>query len=153
MLMSEFVVEKIEEFASVLLPSMGLELVEVQFRREGHGWVLRLFIDCEQGVTVDHCADVSREVSDFLDVEDLIDHPYHLEVSSPGLERPLKSLNDYRRFVGRRAKIKLRESVDGQKVFAGTINSVNDHGVELELEDGSKVMLPFAHIRKARLAI
>lgn len=151
--MSDFIIEKIEEFANTLLPSMGLELVEVQFRREGHGWVLRLFIDCEQGITVDHCADVSRELSAFLDVEDLIDHQYHLEVSSPGLERPLKTLRDYERFSGRKAKLKLRESVEGQKVIVGVIQQVHAEGVEL-LQDGDDVVnVPFEHIRKARLAL
>lgn len=151
--MSEFIVEKIAEFADSLLPSMGLELVEVQFRREGHGWVLRLYIDCEDGITVDHCADVSREVSDFLDVEDLIDHPYHLEVSSPGLERPLKTIRDYQRFTGRKVKVKLRESVEGQKVYVGKILQVHDECVELALDEDHTVLLPFEHIRKARLAI
>lgn len=151
--MSEFIIEKIEEFAKTLLPSMGLELVEVQFRREGHGWVLRLFIDCETGITVDHCADVSREVSDFLDVEDLIEHQYHLEVSSPGLERPLKSMRDYERFIGRKAKIKLRESVDGEKVYVGEILRVQNESVELAVQDKGVVILPFEHIRKARLAL
>jgi len=151
--MSEFIIEKIEEFAKTLLPSMGLELVEVQFRREGHGWVLRLFIDCETGITVDHCADVSREVSDFLDVEDLIEHQYNLEVSSPGLERPLKTVRDYERFIGRKAKIKLRESVDGEKVYVGEIQSVQGESVELAVKDKGAVILPFEHIRKARLAL
>lgn len=153
MLMSEFVIERVEEFANALLPSMGLELVEVQFRREGHGWVLRLYIDCEQGITVDHCADVSRELSDFLDVEDLIDHPFSLEVSSPGLERPLKSFRDYTRFVGRKVKVKLRETIEGQKVFVGNIQQVREESIELVLEDQSTVVLPFEHIRKARLAL
>ena len=153
MLMTEFIIEKIEEFANTLLPSMGLELVEVQFRREGHGWVLRIFIDNEEGISVDHCADVSREVSDFLDVEDLIDHPYNLEVSSPGLERSLKSLADFEQFAGRKARLKLREAVNGQKVFEGVIQQVNHENIELVLDDQSTVQLPFEHIRKARLAL
>jgi len=151
--MSEFIIGKIEEFANALLPSMGLELVEVQFRREGHGWVLRLFIDCETGITIDHCADVSREISDFLDVEDFIEHQYHLEVSSPGLERPLKTVRDYERFIGRKAKIKLRETVDGEKVYVGEIQSVQGEGIELAVKDKGVVSLPFEHIRKARLAL
>ena len=151
--MSEFIIEKIEEYASSLLPSMGLELVEVQFRREGHGWVLRLFIDCEGGITVDHCADVSREVSDYLDVEDLIEHPYHLEVSSPGLERPLKKLADYQRYLGRKVKVKLREEVEGQKVFVGELLRIEDDGVVVQLEKNTTVAVAFANIRKARLAL
>lgn len=151
--MSDFVIEKIEEFARALLPSMGLELVEVQFRREGHGWVLRIFIDSEEGITVDHCADVSREVSDYLDVEDLIDHPFNLEVSSPGLERPLRSITDFERFAGRKARVKLREAVGDQKVFTGIIGRANEESIELVLEDESTVQLPFELIRKARLSL
>ena len=151
--MSEFVIEKVEEYATSLLPSMGLELVEVQFRREGHGWVLRLFIDCEGGITVDHCADVSREMSAYLDVEDLIEHPYHLEVSSPGLERPLKKLADYHRYIGRKVKVKLREEVEGQKVFTGELQQVDDDGVVVQSDDTKTVALAFANIRKARLAL
>lgn len=154
--MSEFVIEKLEEFASSLLPSMGLELVEVQFRRDGHGWVLRIFIDNiadERGVTVDHCADVSREVSAFLDVEDLIDHPFNLEVSSPGLERPLKSTADFQRFIGRKARVKLREPVNGEKVFEGVIQEASEESVELVLENESTVQLPFELMRKARLSL
>ena len=151
--MSEYIIDKITEFGAKLLPSMGLELVEVQFRREGHGWVLRLFIDCEGGITVDHCADVSREISDYLDVEDLIDHPYHLEVSSPGLERPVRSKEDFIRFSGRKAKVKLRESVEGEKVFVGVIGAVHDDSVELAIDGGRTVALRFTDMRKARLAL
>lgn len=151
--MNDFIKEKVGEFAESLLPAMGLELVEVQFRREGHGWVLRIFIDSEQGITVDHCADVSREVSDFLDVEDLIDHPYNLEVSSPGVERPLKTIKDFERFVGRKAKLRLHEAVDGQKVFVGTIQQVYDDATVLLLESGGEVRFAFDNISKARLSL
>ena len=130
---------RFEDFAEPLLPSMGLELVDVQFRREGHGWVLRLFIDAEEGVTLDHCADVSREVSHFLDVEDLIDHAYHLEVSSPGLERPLRSLGDFQRFPGKKARVRLHESLDGQKVFVGIIGQATEESIHLDLEEGGDV--------------
>ena len=92
----------IQGFAEPLLADMGMELVEVQFRREGHGWVLRLFIDKEGGVAIDDCAKVSRRNQRLSEVEDLITHAYHLEVSSPGLERPLKKREDFVRFADRR---------------------------------------------------
>jgi ribosome maturation factor RimP len=151
--MSEFVIEKVEEFAGSLLPSMGLELVEVQFRREDQGWVLRIFIDSAEGITVDHCADVSREVSAYLDVEDLIEQHYSLEVSSPGLERPLRSLADFERFAGRKARVKLRVPINGLKVLEGVILQAIEEGVELVLEDESTVHVLFEHIRKARLSL
>ena len=151
--MSGAVVEKVQAFAETLLPSMGLELVEVQFRIEGHGWVLRLYIDGKDGITVDHCSRVSREVSDFLEVEDLIDHAYHLEVSSPGLERSLQSMKDFQRYVGKKAKLKLREDVENQKVLIGDIVRAEDGTVELVLEDGTKCQVVFEQIRKARLSL
>ncbi len=151
--MSEHIIEQIRSYAETLLPTMGLELVEVQFRREGHGWVLRLFIDREGGVGLDHCADVSREIGQFLDVEDLIDHAYHLEVSSPGLERPLKSLRDFQRFQGSKAKVRLHESVEEQKVFIGSIGRVSDELITLDLEGGGSVQFAFNQINKARLSL
>lgn len=154
--MSEFIQEEVERYVSSLLPSLGLELVEVQFRREGNGWVLRIYIDCEDGVTLDHCTEVSRDLSGYLDVEDLIDHPYNLEVSSPGIERPLKKLADFRRFAGRKAKVKLSEPVDGQKVFIGDILPARDgenETIELELEGGGSVRFMFEKINKARLSL
>jgi len=150
---TERVVNAVEEYAGPLLESMGTELVEVQFRCEGHGWVLRLFIDRQDGVTIDDCAAVSREISTWLDVEELIEHAYHLEVSSPGLERPLKKKKDFERFTGRKARIKLRESLGGQKVFIGTIDSVDDEKVVLVAEEGGPVGLLFDTIAKARLVI
>ena len=151
--MSGTVIEKVKAFAETLLPSMGLELVEVQFRLEGHGWVLRLFIDGKEGVTLDHCSRVSREVSDFLEVEDLIVHAYHLEVSSPGFERSLHSMKDFQRYVGKKAKLKLREYVEGQKVLIGDIVRAEDETVELVLEDGARCQVVFEQIRKARLSL
>ena len=151
--MSGLVEEKVQAFAETLLPSMGLELVEVQFRLEGHGWVLRLFIDGKEGITVDHCSQVSREVGDFLDVENLIDHAYHLEVSSPGLERSLRSMKDFQTYLGRKAKLKLREDVEGQRVLIGVISQAEGEIVELVLDDGAKCQVAFEQIRKARLSL
>jgi len=84
----------------------GLELVQVQYRREDHGWVLRILVDRPGGVSVDECGEFSREVSDLLDVEDLIDNSYNLEVSSPGLDRPLIKPEDFERFAGREITLK-----------------------------------------------
>jgi ribosome maturation factor RimP len=152
--MSELITAKIRAFAEGLLPSMGLELVDIQFRREAHGWVLRLFIDSEEGVTLEHCSIVSREVSAYLDVEDLIEQAYHLEVSSPGLERPLYSLRDFKRFCGKNARVKLRESVNGQRVFIGRINQVHDDNtIELVLENGDPLIFAYDAVNKARLSI
>ncbi len=151
--MSELVVDRVRDFAEELLPSMGLELVEVQFRREQHGWVLRVFIDTEEGVTLEHCGRVSRELSDYLDVEDIIDHKYHLEVSSPGLERKLYKTEDFRRFSGQRAKVKLQDPVDGQKTFIGVISGVDGETITLLTEQGEKLRFTFDMVSTARLAL
>ncbi len=151
--MSDYVIEKIQEFVGSLLPSMNLELVEIQYRQEGEGWVLRLFIDGPDGIGIDQCTKVSRELSFFLDVEDLIPHAFNLEVSSPGLERPLRELKDFKRFTGKKARIKLRHPIDGQKVFVGLIGECGEHGFDLLSEDGSRAHYLMDQVRKARLTL
>ena len=151
--MNEGVISSIRKFAESLLPAMGLELYDVQFRRENQGWVLRLIIDRTGGVSLDDCSRVSREVSDFLDVEDLIDHQYHLEVSSPGVERTLRSLAECPRFVGEKIRVKLSQERDGQKVFVGRLQEVGDGTLIVELENGAVHILPWDEINKARLSL
>ncbi len=146
---------KIEEYASALLADLGMELVEMQFRREGQGWVLRLFIDKEGGVTIDDCAAVSREISAYLEVEDCIDHAYSLEVSSPGLERPLKTEHDFLRFAGRRARIKIRESGEMQstgKVLVGTLVGMEGGRIALLVEKDT-IQIDKDQIIRARLTL
>lgn len=146
------VIERVEEFISPLLAEMEVELVEVQFQREGHGWVLRLFIDREGGVTLEDCTAVSREVSSYMEVEDPIDHAYHLEVSSPGLERPLKKIADFARFVERRARVKMQGKIEDQRVFIGTLKGVEGENVLLLVDDQLQ-RFPFAGIARARLML
>ena len=129
---------------------LELELVEVQFRREASGWVLRLIVDKEDGVSLDNCAAVSREVGRLLEVEDPIEHPYLLEVSSPGLERPLTKEKDYLRFLHRKAKIKTSEPIDNQRIFVGTIENLHNKELTLRTDSGD-VQLRLAMIAKARL--
>lgn len=142
----------IQGFAEPLLTDMGMELVEIQFRREGYGWVLRFFIDKEGGISIDDCATVSREISAYLEVEDLIDHAYHLEVSSPGLERPLKKRTDFTRFADRLVRIKLREPLGEQKVLVGTLLGLEGDTVVLALENET-VRIDLENISKARLTL
>jgi ribosome maturation factor RimP len=142
----------VERFAAPILEEMGLEMVEIQFRRESGSWVLRLFIDREGGVTVDDCASLSRQVSAYLEVEDLIHHAYQLEVSSPGAERPLKRLEDYVRFVGRRARIKLKDPIDGQRVFIGLLGPLKENTILLE-SDGRQMEIDLDTVARARLIL
>lgn len=151
--MSELIKDKVESFLQSLMDTLGLELFDVQFRREGHGWVLRVFVDSEEGVTLDNCSDVSRQLGHYLDVEDIIDHAYHLEVSSPGLERPLRTVEEFRRFLGKKARVKLHEGIDGVKVFEGNIEDLVDGQIQLRFADGGSVQFSIEQINKARLAI
>lgn len=151
--MSELIVDKIRNYLETLLPSMGLELFDIQFRREGHGWVLRVFIDSETGITLDHCSEVSRELGQYLDVEDVIDHAYNLEISSPGLERPLRSVDEFRRFRGKQAKIRFHEAVDGEKIFVGEIESVEGEKILLRTKDNTAIDFTLKMLNKARLVI
>lgn len=151
--MSDYVIEKVQGFVESFLPSMDLELVEIQYRQENTGWVLRLFVDGPEGVGVDQCARVSRELNTFLEVEDFINHAYTLEVSSPGLERPLRSAADFKRYAGKKARIKLRYPIDDQKVFLGLIGESNEKEVELLFEDGTTNRFLMENIRKARLSL
>ena len=150
--MADAVNEKVKEVALPVLEELGLELVEVQYRREQSGWVLRLIIDKQEGVTLDDCTAVSREISQLLDIEDFIDQAYNLEVSSPGLDRPLKCMADFQRFIGRKAKIKTIEPIAGQHVFIGKIRQTG--GETIILEVGRKeVEIPFLQVSKARLEV
>jgi len=142
----------IQGFAEPLLADMGMELVDVEYRREGHGWVLRFFIDKEGGIGIDDCAKASREISAYLEVEDLVPHAYHLEVSSPGLERPIKKKTDFLRFADRRVRIKLREPLGDQRVLIGTLCGLEGDTVVLALEQ-EKVCIDLNNISKARLTL
>jgi ribosome maturation factor RimP len=151
--MSDTVTERVREFADSLLPAMGLELFDVQFRREGHGWVLRLMVDKEEGVTLDDCSRVSRETSDFLDVEDIIEHPYHLEVSSPGLERPLRTVAECRRHLGKKARFKVKEEVDSRRVIVGELQAADQDEISVLSEEGETLKLNWENVQKARLTL
>jgi len=119
------IVELVRTIAAGVAATLGLEIFDVQFRREAGGMVLRVRLDrpgpastAEDSVSVEDCARVSRDLSAILDVEDAVPSAYILEVSSPGLDRPLRRADDYRRFEGRRAKVVMRQAIDGQGFFS-----------------------------------
>lgn len=149
--MSGEVVERVTSIVLPLLTESGLELVDVEFRREAGGWVLRLYLDKRGGVTLGDCQQVSEELSDLLDVEKLIDHPYTLEVSSPGLDRPLRRESDFLHFVGERARVSTSQAIAGQRRFLGVLRGYEEGQVVLEREDGTTVRIPYAAISRARL--
>ena len=129
------------------------ELVDIKYLRERGGRILRIFLDKEGGVTVDDCANVSRELSVVLDAYDIMPkHSYTLEVSSPGLRRPLNRQSDYERFKGRKVKIKTTDPVEDRKVFSGTLLGMKGEMILMEV-DGRSYSVPIASVSKANLEI
>lgn len=146
----------VSRIAQPILASMGLELVDIEFGRVGRDAVLRLFIDKEGGVMLDDCAEFSRELSMVLDVEDVVAGNYTLEVSSPGLDRPLKKQADYDRFVGRLVKVRtyqpfLDDSGNKRKTFLGKLDGLVDGVVRMTLTEGQTASIPLDRIAKANL--
>src|SRR5712691_12845694 len=160
------VVEQVRSVATRVAASYGLEIFDVQFRREAPGMILRVQIDrpgpaasAEESVSVDDCARVSRDLSAVLDVEDVVPTAYILEVSSPGLDRPLRHAADYGRFAGRRAKLVMREAVDGQMFFKGRLGGIEkdvERGgdlVTIVSDDGRSHRVPIGVITRANLEV
>jgi ribosome maturation factor RimP len=150
------VVEQVRQAASRVAGGYGLEIFDVQFRREARGMVLRVRIDRagpDESVSVEDCAKVSRDLSAILDVEDLVPTAYTLEVSSVGLDRPLRGLDDYRRFAGRRAKLVLREPMDGQGFVKGRLAGVDGGDVLIDADDGRTRRVGIGVINRANLEI
>ena len=148
----EKLMQEISQVIEPILQSQGLELVDLEYQRESHGWVLRIFLDREGGVGLDDCAGVSHEVGAVLEVKDLIPNPYILEVSSPGLTRPLKKPEDFYKFRNQLVKIKLYEPLEGRKNFKGTLLGLEDDKVRVEV-DQQVFELPLKRIAKANLEI
>ena len=152
--------ERVQEIASRVAAAYGLEIFDITMRRESGGEVLRVVVDRpgpaatpEDSVSIGDCEKVSHELSTILDVEDVIPGAYTLEVSSPGLDRPLRNAEDYRRFAGRTAKIVTREPVNRQTAFAGRIRGIEGDEVLFENEGGKEVRLPLNLISRARLDV
>ena len=134
-----------------VVESMGYELVGVEFHDAGGHATLRVYIDRDEGVSLEDCAAISHQISGILDVEEPIKQAFDLEISSPGIERPLFKLDDYERFTGRTAKIKLAVPLLGRKNFRGELQGVVDSKrVQIEV-DGEMFDLPFADIARANL--
>ena len=145
-----FVVQEVTELLDPVLEEMGFELVDVEFLSKQGRWVLQLFIDTEGGVTIDDCARVSREIGDLIDVRDIIDHEYVLEVSSPGIDRPLKKPKDFLWACGRKVRIRTKEPVDGRQNFTGMLENVEGDVITLDV-DGMAVSLTMGKLEKANL--
>ena len=145
--------QKAEALLLPIIEANNFELVDVEYVKEAGTWYLRAYIDKEGGIGVDDCEVISRKLSDWLDKEDFIDDSYILEVSSPGLGRPLKKEKDYARSIGREVEVRLYKAIDRQKEFTGTLNAYDDKTVTLTMEDGSEAVFEKADIALIRLAL
>lgn len=150
------VVSRVTELAEQVLASMQMELVELEYKREGRELVLRLFIDKEGGVGLSDCEAVSRELSEILEVEDIIQGHYRFEVSSPGLDRPLKEPADFERYTGKLVKIRTFEALaddagNKRKTFLGELKGLIDGEIHIALKEGQNAVIPLDKVAKANL--
>jgi ribosome maturation factor RimP len=151
-------IEELWTLAEPPVRDAGLELVELEWNREAEGWVLRVYVDLApvadpataRSVSFDECERVSRDLSAALDVADVIPHAYRLEVSSPGIDRPLRRLVDFQRFAGQEVKVRTTDPLDGRRNFSGTLRGA-DGGVVLLDCDGREYRVPVDAIARAHL--
>lgn len=150
------VTEVVEELVTPILTENGLELVDIEYAKEGRDWFLRVFIDKDNGIDIEECGIVSERLSEKLDEMDPIPHNYFLEVSSPGAERPLKKEKDYHKAIGKNVFVKTYEPIDGEKAFEGTLTKFDGQVVTIDVKVKTRtktVEIPFEKVASARLAV
>lgn len=145
-------VDMISDLLRPTVQTLGLELWGIEHLMRGRSSLLRIYIDSDQGITIEDCERVSRQVSGILDVEDPLPGEYTLEVSSPGLDRPLFSFEHYQRFVGEVVNLRLRAPIDGRRKFKGVLEQAEAEQITL-IVDGALVSIPFAQIEKANIVL
>jgi ribosome maturation factor RimP len=154
--MSKKVTEVVEGLVSPILEDLQLELVDVEYVKEGKDWFLRVYIDSEGGIDIEQCGTVSERLSEKLDEIDPIEHLYFLEVSSPGAERPLKKPQDLEKAIGKQVFIKTYEPIDGEKQFEGELTSFDGDTVTITylVKTRKKIAtIPYEKVASARLAV
>lgn len=143
--------QRLVQLLESVVEDLGFELWHLELEGAGGNRLLRLYIDAPEGIVVEDCERVSREVGAALDVADPLPGAYRLEVSSPGLDRPLVKPAHFRRFLGKNAKVTLYAPIEGRRRFTGVLRDLDDESVRLEYDDGCTVALPYTAIAKARL--
>jgi ribosome maturation factor RimP len=143
-------ITRVWELAAPIVKNEGMEIIDIEFHHEGSrgGRVLRLYLDKEGGPSVDDLSHVSRELSELLDTHDVVSGAYTLEVSSPGINRPLKRPEHFARFVGKRIRVRTRDKIDGRRSFLGTLEEVLKDQITLK-QDGAQYEIPFSIIEKS----
>lgn len=150
--MAEQTQERLWQLLQPVVEAMGYEFVGVEFLAQGRRSLLRVYIDAPNGVTVDDCEQVSYQVSGVLEVEDFLKGAYTLEVSSPGFDRPLFTLEQFRRYCGQRVQLRLGSPHEGRRRVTGELREVRDASVVVVVEEeGAQIEVPFELIEKARL--
>lgn len=146
------ILDRVRPMVDPILLNEGMELIDIEYRRESKGWILRLYLDKEGGVTLDDCTRVSQEVGRSLDIEDFIQTPYTLEVSSPGLTRPLKTDKDFMKYCYRLIKVKTVDPIENRRQFKGRLLGVSESRIEIEV-DGGVFQISLSNVAKANLEI
>lgn len=154
--MSQNIAKQTEELLQPILDELSLELVDVVYEKEGKNWFLRVYLDKDGGIDIEECGIVSEKLSARLDEEDPIEGAYFLEVSSPGVERPLKKEDDFVKYTGENVYIKLYEPINGEKEFTGKLLQFDNNIAKISYKDKTKtkeVEIPYEKIAKAHLAV
>ena len=142
--------QSLEALCAPVVEGMGFELWGIEFRSSQKHAHVKVFIDHKDGITVDHCSDVSHQISGLLDVEDPISVPYTLEVSSPGLERPLMNIGHFNRYIGQDIRVRLTWAIEGRKNLNGKIEKVDDNNITIMM-DGEEFEFPVSAVKRANL--
>ncbi|WP_130889716.1 ribosome maturation factor RimP [Fusobacterium varium] len=146
----ENILKKIETIVTPVVNEMALSLVDIEYLQDGGYWYVRIYVENLKGdITLEDCAAISNKIDE--DIDKLIEQRFFLEVSSPGIERPLKKMEDYIRFKGEKAKLSLKHKVDENKNFEGIIADCRDSIIYLEINDEKVMEIPFSEVRKANL--
>ncbi|MFH0799183.1 MAG: ribosome maturation factor RimP [Pseudomonadota bacterium] len=142
--------KRVEELVSPVLENLGYELIERELILESGRWVLRLYIDREGGVTIDDCERASHGIEDLIAVEEAIPASYTLEMSSPGINRPLRRRKDFEKYRGARIRLKTLGQIDGRGNFKGTLEGLDGEHIIMEI-DGTRYRVPYSELAKARI--
>lgn len=150
------VTEVVQQLAAPIVQDLNLEIVDIEYVKEGKNWFLRVYIDSDTGVDIEECGLVSERLSEKLDEIDPIPHNYFLEVSSPGAERPLKKEKDFQKAIGKNVFIKTYEPIDGEKSFEGILTDFDGQALKIEIKIKTRkkmITVPYEKVANARLAI
>lgn len=146
----ERIIRKIEDIVMPVVQEMNLSLVDIEYMQDGGYWYVRIYVENLNGeITLEECATISNKIDE--DIDKLIDQRFFLEVSSPGIERPLKKIEDFIRFKGEKIKVSLKHKLEDKKNFEGVLTECKDNIIYLEVEEGEIIEIPFSEIRKANI--